>query len=155
MRLAVGITTMSAASPPETRTKRSRIRRSFSLFSAPPMGMIQPREWPSGTLLGIYLSAFHHELNGAHRMNITSRIALHGNDVGQEAWLEGPDLVAHLKRLGITRSGCNQYLGRRHACRHHQFYLTGVLAVSKHSNVASHAHGDSGGAGEAKSLTRL
>ena len=40
-------------SPPETRTKRSRMRRSFSLFSAPPIGTIQPRVSPSGTLLGI------------------------------------------------------------------------------------------------------
>src|ERR1700720_3092780 len=47
------MTTMSASPAPETRTKRSRIRRSFSLFSAPPIGTIQPRLWPSGTLLGI------------------------------------------------------------------------------------------------------
>src|SRR5882757_8465589 len=85
MRLAVGITTMSAVSPPETRTKRSRIRRSFSLFSAPPIGMIQPRICPSGTLLGIHLSAFHHEPNGAHRLNISNGITLHRNEVGQQA----------------------------------------------------------------------
>src|SRR5512137_2989577 len=53
MRLAVGITTRSASRPPETRTKRSRMWRSFSLFSAPPIGTIQPRVAPSGTLLGI------------------------------------------------------------------------------------------------------
>src|SRR3981081_472809 len=102
MRLAVGITTMSAVSPPETRTKRSRIWRSFSLFSAPPMGTIQPRDWPSGTLLGIHLSAFHHELNGAHCMNITSRIALHGYEIGQQPRFYGPKLLAHVKRVGIS-----------------------------------------------------
>src|SRR5271168_948898 len=53
MRLAVGITTILALAPPETCTKRSRIWRSFSLFSAPPMGTIQPRVSPSGILLGI------------------------------------------------------------------------------------------------------
>src|SRR5215467_227864 len=47
------MTTRSALAPPETRTKRSRMRRSFSLFSAPPMGMIHPRRPPAGTLLGI------------------------------------------------------------------------------------------------------
>src|SRR5580692_7813096 len=57
MRLAVGITTILASSPPETSTKRSRMRRSFSLFSAPPIGMIQPRVAPSGILLGIKHSA--------------------------------------------------------------------------------------------------
>src|SRR5262245_53052127 len=46
------MTTMSAASPPETSTKRRRMRRSFSLFSAPPIGTIQPRASPSATLLG-------------------------------------------------------------------------------------------------------
>src|SRR3984893_13395534 len=73
-RLAVGITTTSAASPPETRTKRSRIRRSFSLFSAPPMGTIQPRVSPSGTLLGIYLSAFH--ARGHHQFYLTRVLAV-------------------------------------------------------------------------------
>src|SRR5215212_5063304 len=43
---------MSASSPPETSTKRRRMRRSFSLFSAPPIGTIQPRAPPSATLLG-------------------------------------------------------------------------------------------------------
>src|SRR5450631_2709494 len=57
MRLAVGITTMSASAPPETRMKRSRMGRSFSLFSAPPMGTIQPRVSPGEILLGIQLSA--------------------------------------------------------------------------------------------------
>src|SRR5882757_1086356 len=85
MRLAVGITTMSAAPAPETRTKRSRIRRSFSLFSAPPIGMIQPRVSPSGTLLGIHLSAFHHETNGAHSLDVATGIAFHGNEVGQQS----------------------------------------------------------------------
>src|ERR1700734_3438172 len=56
MRLAVGITTISAFAPPETRTKRSRMWRSFSLFSAPPMGTIQPRFSPSGILLGIVIN---------------------------------------------------------------------------------------------------
>src|SRR5260221_9791931 len=55
MRLAVGITTMSARSPPEVCTKRSRICWSFSLFSAPPIAMIQPRVPPSGILLGTML----------------------------------------------------------------------------------------------------
>src|SRR5580692_678140 len=53
MRLAVGITTILAFAPPETRMKRSRMWRSFSLFSAPPMGTIQPRVSPWGILLGI------------------------------------------------------------------------------------------------------
>src|SRR5215470_18795801 len=53
MRLAVGMTTMSALAPPEALTKRSRMRRSFSLFSAPPIAMIHPRCSPAGTLLGI------------------------------------------------------------------------------------------------------
>src|ERR1700675_60122 len=53
MRLAVGITTMLALAPPETCMKRSRMWRSFSLFSAPPIGTIQPRVSPSGILLGI------------------------------------------------------------------------------------------------------
>src|SRR5512139_4328299 len=44
---------MSASRPPEHCTKRSRMWRSFSLFSAPPIGMIQPRVWPSGTMLGM------------------------------------------------------------------------------------------------------
>src|ERR1700734_625915 len=56
MRLAVGITTISAFAPPETRTKRSRMWRSFSLFSAPPIGTIQPRFSPSGILLGILIN---------------------------------------------------------------------------------------------------
>src|SRR5215467_9670588 len=107
MRLAVGITTMSASSAPETRTKRSRIRRSFSLFSAPPMGMIQPRVPPSGTLLGIHLSAFHHETNGAHGMNVTTRITLHGYEVCQQSRLDRADL-AQVKRMGIARSGGDQ-----------------------------------------------
>src|ERR1700730_11383983 len=47
------MTTISASAPPETRTKRSRIWRSFSLFSAPPIGTIQPRLSPWGILLGI------------------------------------------------------------------------------------------------------
>src|ERR1700753_3283407 len=102
MRLAVGMTTMSAAAPPEQRTKRSRMRRSFSLFSAPPMGMIQPRVSPSGTLLGIHLSAFHYELNGAHCMNITSRIALHGHEVGLQSGSDSPDQVAYSKPVGIS-----------------------------------------------------
>src|ERR1700682_5743345 len=55
MRLAVGITTILALAPPETLMKRSRMRRSFSLFSAPPMGTIQPRVPPEGILLGIKL----------------------------------------------------------------------------------------------------
>src|SRR5258708_27757125 len=55
MRLPVGITTMSARSPPEVCTKRSRICWSFSLFSAPPIAMIQPRVAPSGILLGTVL----------------------------------------------------------------------------------------------------
>src|SRR5271156_834267 len=53
MRLAGGMTTILAVVLPETRTKRSRIWRSFSLFSAPPMGTIQPRVSPAGVLLGI------------------------------------------------------------------------------------------------------
>src|SRR5579863_827677 len=56
MRLAVGITTMLALDPPETRMKRSRMWRSFSLFSAPPIGTIQPRFSPSGILLGILVN---------------------------------------------------------------------------------------------------
>jgi len=52
-RLAVGDDDDVGLLGTETRTKRSRIRRSFSLFSAPPIGTIQPRLWPSGTLLGI------------------------------------------------------------------------------------------------------
>src|SRR5437899_11712006 len=47
------MTTMSASPPPDSRTKRSRMRRSFSLFSAPPIGTIQPRFSPGGTRLGI------------------------------------------------------------------------------------------------------
>src|SRR4029453_6495233 len=46
------MTTMSAFSPPDTSTKLCRMRGSFSLFSAPPIGTIQPRVSPSGTLLG-------------------------------------------------------------------------------------------------------
>ena len=46
------MTTMSASRPPDTFTNRSRMWRSFSLFSAPPIGMIQPRVPPSGTMLG-------------------------------------------------------------------------------------------------------
>src|SRR5208282_5661055 len=56
MRLAVGITTILAFAPPETRMKRSRMWRSFSLFSAPPIGTIQPRFSPSGILLGIVIN---------------------------------------------------------------------------------------------------
>src|SRR5580692_10789393 len=56
MRLAVGITTILAFAPPETRMKRSRMWRSFSLFSAPPIGTIQPRFSPSGILLGILIN---------------------------------------------------------------------------------------------------
>src|ERR1700722_11908235 len=56
MRLAVGITTISAAAPPETRTKRPQMRLSFSLFPAPPMGTIQPRAPPGGILLGMKLN---------------------------------------------------------------------------------------------------
>src|SRR6202011_3878155 len=115
MRLAVGITTMSAALPPETRTKRSRIRGSFSLFSAPPIGMIQPRVSPSGTLLGIHLSAFHHEANGAQRLNISNGITLHGNQVSQQSRPDSANLLAHVERAGITRSGRYQHLGRGHA----------------------------------------
>src|ERR1700741_3773945 len=44
---------MSAASPPEHCTKRSRMRGSFSLFSAPPIGTMKPRVSPSGTRLGL------------------------------------------------------------------------------------------------------
>src|SRR5580692_13135064 len=58
MRLAVGITTILALEPPETRMKRSRMRRSFSLFSAPPIGTIQPRVSPGGILLGIQHSRY-------------------------------------------------------------------------------------------------
>src|SRR5262245_16887602 len=46
------MTTMSARLPPDASTKRCRMRGSFSLFSAPPIGTIQPRVSPSGTLLG-------------------------------------------------------------------------------------------------------
>jgi hypothetical protein len=52
-RLAVGMTTIFAFLPPETFRNRSRMARSFSLFSAPPMGMIQPRVSPGGILPGM------------------------------------------------------------------------------------------------------
>src|SRR5450755_3117381 len=58
MRLAVGMTTILAFEPPDTRMKRSRMWRSFSLFSAPPMGTIQPRVSPGGILLGIQHSRY-------------------------------------------------------------------------------------------------
>src|SRR5580692_8161459 len=67
MRLAVGITTILALEPPETRMKRSRMRRSFSLFSAPPIGTIQPRVSPWGILLGIEIERLLERATGKYR----------------------------------------------------------------------------------------
>src|SRR5688572_16028630 len=58
---------MSASLPPETLTKRARMRGSFSLFSAPPIGTMCPRASPSGTRLGLIRSASECSLDASRK----------------------------------------------------------------------------------------
>src|SRR6185503_9727641 len=86
------MTTMSSSSPPEASTNRRRMLRSFSLFSAPPIGTIQPRVLPSTTLLG-------------HIQSVCSShviLTLFKRAATNESSILDVNLTLHDDRVGVT-----------------------------------------------------
>ena len=85
-------------------------------------------------------AAFHHESDVAKRLDVRGRIALHGDEVGEQAFMHAAEAIALAQDLRADRRRSEQGLGRRHAVPHHPVQLAPVFAVWKHAHVRAAAY---------------
>src|SRR5688572_21578911 len=97
------------------------------------MARLKPR--PTYRLPPYKAATLHDHGDLADRADRLRRIALHGDQVGEEVRRDAPDLRLHVQHIGVNRRRGPQRVERRHAVRHHDFELARIVAVGKHAHV--------------------
>src|SRR6185369_16156447 len=101
------------------------------------------RPWEQLGLL-IKSAVFHYEPNAPQRRDVARRITFDRDQIREQAYLDGADLIGHMQHARINRSGGAQCIDDRHSPRDHEFDLFCVVTVGEHADVAAAGDGHAG-----------